>query len=301
MKRSIAVLLVCFSFVLALTGCGGTVDASGDVLSAELPTEIESASGDVIYDALPIEALVSESNYGIKATYRDLEEYDGYVYFRFDVNEVLYGGYSEQELYVYELLIAEDMSKIYTPGQQYLLVLMDGITGVAAEHTHYVSVRPDVDFPVDGPYLLYGEEITPPDGQTMEEYLRVLASQYANTASAQSEETDYADSTEELIGESAFIGYVTIESVVNATAANTTLYAGTVTSLVQGSADSMDTREDGSVWLCLVKDSVTVGQSYLIGFTPTDEGSTLYNQATLDSIIPNNDSDRIQQILDALS
>lgn len=46
------------------------------------------------------------------------------------------------------------------------------------EHTHYVTLGP-VDFPENGPYYFYGEEVTPPDSQDMKEYLCALAAQYA--------------------------------------------------------------------------------------------------------------------------
>lgn len=73
------------------------------------------------------------------------------------MNHVLYGSYPEDTLYVYELNLSEDMASIYTPGTAYYLILMDGITSVTDEHPHYLSVRPNISFPVGGPYSLYGE------------------------------------------------------------------------------------------------------------------------------------------------
>ncbi|MCD8381454.1 MAG: hypothetical protein LUC30_00840 [Clostridiales bacterium] len=169
-------ILTALCMFLLLTGCD---NASSDGLSEALPTET-TVDGEV-YELGELEALVCESDLAVSATYRSMEAYEDYVYYLFQVDEVLYSTWTEEELYVYALYDQNrdgSMASVYDAGQQYLLLLMEGVQSEKDEHPHILAVRDGIDFPVDGPYTYNGEELIPPEGQTMAEYLCELAEQY---------------------------------------------------------------------------------------------------------------------------
>lgn len=164
MKRSTGVILLLIMICLAaiLGGCGS--EPVGEVLYEESVSTIEG--------------MVAESDCAVVGTYHSIESYIDYVYYEFTVEEVLYGQYSDEDLYVYELRTDSNMSTRYKKGQSYILILRNGEQSKTDEHTHYVTLG-SVDFPENGPYYFYGEEVTPPDSQDMKEYLCALAAQYA--------------------------------------------------------------------------------------------------------------------------
>lgn len=61
--------------------------------------------GEVLYEesVSTIEGMVAESDCAVVGTYHSIESYTDYVYYEFTVEEVLYGQYSDEDLYVYEL------------------------------------------------------------------------------------------------------------------------------------------------------------------------------------------------------
>ncbi|MCC8128363.1 MAG: hypothetical protein LIO51_00260 [Clostridiales bacterium] len=166
-------ILTVLCMLLLLTGCdSGASDGS----IAALPTETT-----VDGETYELEALVCESDLAVSATYQSMEAYEDYVYYLFQVDEVLYGTWTEEELYVYALCDQNrdgGMAPVYDTGQQYLLLLMEGVQSEEAEHPHILAVRDRIDFPIDGPYTYNGAEFTPPEGQSMAEYLCELAEQY---------------------------------------------------------------------------------------------------------------------------
>ncbi|MCD7880831.1 MAG: hypothetical protein LUG47_04000 [Clostridiales bacterium] len=169
-------ILTVLCMLLLLTGCdSGASDGS----IAALPTET-TVDGET-YELEELEALVCESDLAVSATYQSMETYEDYVYYLFQVDEVRYGSWTEEELYVYALYDQNrdgSMASVHDAGQQYLLLLMEGVQSEEAEHPHILAVRDRIDFPIDGPYTYNGAEFTPPEGQSMAEYLCELAERY---------------------------------------------------------------------------------------------------------------------------
>lgn len=100
-------------------------------------------------------------------------------------------------------------------------------------------------------------------------------------------------------GESQYVGIVEIESLINEnTTHNGNVYQCSVESLWKGT--DLNTSDNGSIFLVILKDTVELDQSYIIGFSPVDENDSLvYIQSTKTSVYPVGDEliSEITQIL----
>ena len=76
------------AFLFALTGCA----------KEETENQILSSTS---FNAISLDEAIEKSEFAIIGTYTDVTTFDEYVYFNFDVNEVLYGELNEATVSVY--------------------------------------------------------------------------------------------------------------------------------------------------------------------------------------------------------
>ena len=98
-----------------------------------------------------------------------------------------------------------------------------------------------------------------------------------------------------MMGESEYVGTVKILELVNeGKVHNGNVYRCSVESLSKGS--NLNTYDDGTVLIVILKNTVEVGNSYIVGFSPADKGSLIYTQSTDTGVYDIND-ERISDIL----
>ena len=97
------------------------------------------------------------------------------------------------------------------------------------------------------------------------------------------------------MGESDYVGRVKILELVNeGKTHNGNVYRCSVESLSKG--DDLNTYDDGTVLIVILKNTVETDNSYIIGFSSVDEGSLIYTQST-DASVYDIDDERIFDIL----
>ena len=275
------------AFLFALTGCA----------KEETENQILSSTS---YNAISLDEAIEKSEFAIIGTYTDVTTFDEYVYFNFDVNEVLYGELNEATVSVYALREWTDMSGVYTEGQSYVLLLRQSDPSIYDQEQYYMPTSSATQMPVGGPYMMYGEAVFDGDEESFEEYLRTTWEQNAVTAQVNEEtEITYDTEAEQIAAEATLIGYVDILSLEHEGAVNIDVYVASVDSLLKG--DDLNTRSDGTILLSLAKGSVEVGERYLIAFDPADKDSIIYTQTTRNSVISDENQTEIAAVTELLT
>ncbi len=282
MKRNVLILpaiLLC----LAVSGC------ADDTPENQVLTES-------IYDPISLEEAVADSTCAVVGAYQDVTYFDSYVYYCFAVEEVLYGAVDESALNVYALRDYVDMSGVYEAGELYILILTKADRTIYDTEDYYIPPCSQAMMPVNGPYLMYGEEVSSPDGQPFADYLCALWEQVGTAAqpAEASESISYETDAEEIAAEADFIGYVTIQSLDHEGEMNVDVFVATVTELYKGG--DLNTCSDGTILLSLKKGAAEVGETYFIAFDQVDEYSVIYTQTTLTSVIAADELSAIDEI-----
>jgi hypothetical protein len=229
-----------------------------------------------------LDDTVANSDFGIIGRYTGIEEYEEYVFYHFDVVELIYGSLDLDEVSVYAIRTKTDMSGRYEEGEEYILTLYEEEVVLFDTERRFISPCSEMMFPVDGPFTMYDEELDFNDAAELTDY---IASAYDSGAHEIAAEpvVEYASDAERIAGESQYIGYVTIDGLELDGSANTNTYTCTVTELIKG--DSLNTREDGTILMSIMKNTVEIGETYFIGFNSADEDSVIYVQAGLDFVV----------------
>lgn len=288
MKKSI---ILCVAFCLfILSGCA---TQGADVIIC-----------DVDYNTMTLDEAVDRSACAVVGIYTGIDEYQDYVYYTFDVDSVIYGAVSDTSIKMYALRTEVNMEDRYESGEQYVLILEEMEPTIFDDELKYIPPASENMFPVDGPYTMYGAEVSLPDDMDFISYVEYLYDDLHNDLmeteiNTLSDDSKAYENTEaELIGEAEFIGYVTIGEMVYESEFYTNTYICTVDELLKG--QDLSVKSDGTVFIALAKDAVQSGATYLIGFNPADINSVIYSQATLDSIVLLDDVDSINSIVNTL-
>ena len=279
------------------------VTMSAEVITetAEIQSESDSetASDNTNYiqnefsmEYLSFEELVKRSNIAVVAEYVETIRHDNYVEQKFLVKECLYGNVDEKEIYLYSNIgtvhveeidyeYSEDAS-IYEKHTDYVLIL-EKSQSIFYEHDRYML---DADVLLDDSnkeYRMYSNPVELPEGVTIREYVCSLHEAIQHQEVTANKSAVYDDDYEEMMGKSVYVGRVSILEMVNeGKVHNGNVYRCKVEELIKG--DKLETYEDGTILITIVKDRVSVGNKYVIGFNPADEHSVIYVQSTLSGI-----------------
>lgn len=252
----------------------------------------ETVSGlEFLLEACTIEELVQNSNAAIIGEYIETIEYESYIEHKFAVKEILYGQVSDAEIYLavnrgtayvseygYSYAMGTDS---YIQGKEYLLV-MEKTESIMYEHDRYTMYPSLMLCESDQEYTLYSQSIEIPDNMSVKEYILSLT----NSAGLQSTTENtvvYQDSIDEMIGMSEYVGTVRIvELYFESEGHNGNTYRCTVESLAKGTG--LNTYDDGTILLVIMKDTVEVGETYIIGFSPVEENSRVHMQTTVNGV-----------------
>ncbi len=305
MKRFLALVLSA-AMLLLMCSCGNVqvTKDTGVVTEDNSVTDIPAETGEITttYPDIPepeepvdvyyleyytFDDVILNSNVAIVGEYVETITYDNYIEQKFIVKECLYGNVPDEEIYLYSNIgnaYVEETdyeyelgADIYTVGTEYVLV-MEKLESVFYEHDRYMLSAEILLCEDTDTYTLYSEPISV--SSSVRDY---IISEYNSVAHGETIEVVYESDIAELVGESKYIGVVKIESLeVEGTVQNSNTYRCTVESLIMG--ENLNTYSDGTILLSVKKDTVEVGESYVICFTSSSDTSLIYSQSTSDAV-----------------
>lgn len=302
MGKKILSILIFLMICILNCSCGSNTSNNNDDEILPMASYVEMTP----------EEISARSDCAIIGTYTGMDSYDAYTYYSFDVTNVLYGYVPEKNIYEYVLRTCDVKEPYYEKGQKYLLLLKKADCSIYDEYDYYVSASALIYFPVDGVATLYGKEFNVPSDESIAEYFYALKentgmvdlkAQKQERKSKQKKAYDTVE--EEIVGESEFIAYLTIDSIENEGIAHVNSYYATVNDMVVGDKKELffDNAEKETIIISLAKDSVKPGKTYLIGFGDQLKGNEsvpFYGQSTLHSTISKNDTEMITKLMNVI-
>lgn len=281
--RKLHFLFTMVVLCLALSGCSNTRH------------EVEETNPGIILfhrQEYSFEELIEHSDVALVGEYVEMIEQENFYEYKFIVKELLYGEVSELEIYIFENKGGEytpetGSSRVlgvneYILGKEYILI-MEKYESILYDHDRYMIAGELYLCEEEQEYRLFSESISIPEGKTIREYILALA----DPAKTQplNQNIVYADLTERMVNEAQYIGTIKIVGLeMEGKVHNGNTYRCIAESMLKG--NNINTYEDGTFLLTLLKDTVEVGKSYLIGFTPASGSTSLiYVQATVDSVM----------------
>lgn len=284
MKRNVLFAILSLVLIIALVGCASTANTP-EAEGAEFEEEL-----------LTFEELVLRSNVAIVGEYVETIKHDNYIEQKFKVKECLYGDVSDDEIYLYSNIgighikeidytykLGED---VYTVGTDYVLV-MEKMQSVMYDHDRYMLSTDVFLSEEDNEFSLYSQSVDVPSGTSVKDYICSIYNSVSHPVAANTFAA-YKNEVEEMVGESEFVGTVKILELVNeGKVHNGNTYRCVVESLSKGS--NLNTYEDGTILMVILKNTAEVNSSYVIGFSPVSEESLIYTQTTDTSVYAVND------------
>jgi len=181
--------------------------------------------------------------------------------------------YSNINLYINENMLPFSRCREYS-------IIVDAIFGVGLSRD------------IKGEYLKWIEAVNAsdayvvavdvPSGTTVKDYICSVYNSVSHPVAATTAPS-YKTEVEEMVGESTFVGTVKIVELVNeGKVHHGNTYRCVVESLEKGS--NLNTYEDGTVLMVILKNTVEIGGNYVIGFSPVGEESLIYMQTTKESV-----------------
>lgn len=236
---------------------------------------------------LSFEDLVHNSNVAIVGEYVETIEFDSYTEKKFKVKECLYGDVGDSEIYLYSNIgmgYIEEINytyeldaDIYKTGTDYILV-MEKLQSVMYDHDRYMLSTDVFLCEETNEYILYSQPIDFPGDMPIKEYI-ISLHQLNDSVNADNSDNSYQCDLEKMLNESSFVGQVMVQELVNeGKTHNGNTYRCVVKSLYKGG--SLNTYDDGTILVVILKNTVKLNNTYVIGFSPVSENSLIYSQAT---------------------
>jgi hypothetical protein len=157
---------ILLSVLLIFSGCG----KSEHIITEEY------------YAAMTFEEAVADSTYALVATYRSAEQSTESIDFIFDVDTVLFGDYSADTVAVRQVYTRQNMEDEYEAGTSYILLLKEPEKSIF--DGAYYHRTTDFSLPLDGPWTLQKQTVTPPSGTSITDYICELHSNSTSSSAA---------------------------------------------------------------------------------------------------------------------
>lgn len=297
--RHISLILV-LVVLTATVGCGRVEREKYPEESYEL-----TADAEYLIASMTFEDAVMLSDVAVLAEYIETLTHDYYVEHVFRVKDCYYGKVDEEIIYVASgvgLSVVPDLDYsyrmeecVYELGKDYILIL-NKHQSIMYDHDRYINVTNLMLNESDKKYTLYSEDILFSEFNSFADYLLSFRS-VAFTVDDQDVKT-YADVEQELALVSEFIAELSIEALyLEGVVHNGNTYVCSIVELHKGNVQ--DTCEDGTILVVIKKNTVEIGERYVVGFSQVDEHSVIYSQSTEDGVVPVGD-DRLNKIIDYL-
>lgn len=277
--RQILFIVLSIALLLVLAACSSTAS----------PSQVEGVEFEE--ELLTFEELILKSDVAIVGEYVEMIEHESYIEKKFKVKECLYGDVTDSEIYLYSNIgtghiieidyTYEYGADIYEVGMDYILI-MEKYQSVMYDHDRYM-LDTDVFLCEDkNEYSLYSQSIDIPTETAVKDYICSIYNSVPHPAVV-NVPVSYENEIQEMVGESEYVGTVRILELVNeGKVHNGNVYRCTVESLSKGS--NLNTYDDDTILIVILKNTVEIDNSYIIGFSPVDEGSLIYTQSTNTSV-----------------
>ncbi len=290
-KYGAGVIIIICLFTVGLIGLSLLQKNDNNTTSMELEKEYYSI-GDVIQHCDVI----------VIGTYKDVIETASYREYIFSLDHCLYGSITDENLYVFEQTGEVYVEEInyqekkdrpsYQKGHQYLLI-MEKTESVLLDHDRFMTAGEVIFDITEENYTMYGEELNITYNEIMDQIRETKGEFIPETK----EQKAYADIYEEMIELSPIIATVSILQLeMEVDTHNGNVYTAEIQQYLKGEA--VNSRADGTISLVLLKGSVEVGKTYIIGFESPEEGSVVYVQSTKNSVMDLEQQDKIQSLLE---
>ena len=265
---------------------------------------------------LTFDEAIAISNCAASAEFVSYIEYDDYVEYEFKVKDVLYGDIPENPIHLFSMKGESNVDKvnynydlgenIYTKGDEYILI-MQRDDYIFYDYPHCMLIT-DIYIPLKDitKSTMYGQPIKNFTGiNSVDEIKKIIKdlSKLENdkVKHLKSEGIKYSksDKMDEIVAESDLILELKIESLaIEGIYSNGNTYTCDVLKVLKG--DKVNKNDDGKIMATLLKNSVKVGESYIIMLNKLGDDSLIYVQSSKKSIIPINDTKSISEIMQIL-
>ncbi len=300
MKNTLTLLILFFCF-LFICSCTNSEVVKTDTTTINPTPSIsptgEPKSGRIItveFEKFSFEELVLDSNAAVLGEYVEMIDHDYYVEYKFLVKDCLYGDVTDKEIFLYEIKASRHSDDgtysyksgedTYKKGNDYMLVT-ERFQSIMYDHDRYLLAADIILNETEGKYVMFSEPIVIPEGKDLKEYILSIYNSVPHKKEPPKSDKVYADSREEMMEESDFVGIVDILSLTKEKMNdNSNIYTCKASSLSKG--DKLYTYEDGTFLLSLMKGMVEPGNTYEIGFDSIEEGGLIYIQSTKNSVFP---------------
>lgn len=203
--------------------------------------------------------------------------HENYGEVKFRVKECLYGNVTEKDIYLFSNKpLGENMysdcysiaAEHYEEGKSYILLLQKW-QSIMFEHDRYLEISED--------YIFNTKTMKISEMKNMKDY---VCSVYYSVSHPEEEVPEvYNSELEEMVGESTFVGIVKILSLENEVKTdNGNVYNVRVELLLKEDEYLPPTQKN--IYLKILKNTVEIGKSYIIGFNPVEKRSLIHTQTT---------------------
>jgi len=253
---------------------------------------------------LTFDQAIEASNCAVTATFIGEYIYDEYNELEFKVNEVIYGYVPEKDIKVFQMNLQNRNvfdNHVYKETETYTLIL-ERLDSLFYDHPRYLFVS-DVFIPISDKtanIFINGESIAATghgvlSSDNVNQYLRNSGRSKPNHFHIRKDkDIPFTTATDlsEIIASSDYVMEITvIDMVVEGTIANSNTYSCDIANVLKGS-----TPTEKYIWVTFLKNSVNIGEKYIVILNRLGDDSLIYAQSSKNSVISLDDKASIEQI-----
>lgn len=254
------------------------------------PNNIDFSSIDIYdceYEYISFEEAISSSDIAFLGKIEQIIIEENHIEFNVLVKKTIFGNIKESVIHVFP---SYDEAIKYEEGKEYIFITEKDNYIMYDYDRYYINgcvyINPNEEI-----YTQYDEPLQFDAKTNIIDYIADVRKNAVKDTQIYTKEQEvvvYNTAAEEMVAESTHVGIVKVADLfVESTQHNGNVYTCYVEELF--TENELNTYDDGSILLVLLKGSVEIGEEYLIGFYPASEYSLIYTQTTLESIMENNE------------
>lgn len=307
MKGKMQVLIWLLSFLILFTACAKEYSTTAnDYVDADINEKKTYSVVNSLKNGITFLEAIDASDCIAVAEYLSYEDKDSYVIYTFQVKSTLRGVIGEDVIHIYTSkgvatvpefgYTYETGQEIYEEGDQYVLILNKSDM-LFYEYPQYTVIA-DIFIPVDAieSAEMYGKPIAQLQGVTASTLSSSMAALSAQAEPVQKKPSyTTAEDLPTIIKESDFVLEVKVNGIMfEGVLHNGNTYFCEIQNVLKG--DPVVTEANHTLFIVLMKDSVQVGETYVVMVNQVNEGSFVFTQSSLNSIIDPDDEETMEII-----
>ena len=310
MIKQISSIFVSVLILITVVGCAGTdkggrEPADGNENTTEETTFAEEVRTYRQDRKMTFAEALEESACTVIGKFESYEQKEDYAEYIFKVSEVLRGEVAEDVIHLFSPIgkaeVLEDGrtyeigTDIYTKDEEYVLVMAKKDT-LFTEYTHY-GFYTGIYIPLQDPSksMMQGAplaEVADLDAEGIKNLIQ--RTRTANNVSGKNYTT--ATDLPTIVSESDIVLAGKITGLVfESEYDNCNTYYCDVQQILKGGPVNTS-EERGDIQVTLTKESVEIGETYVLLLNRIDETAIIYTQSSLGSVIPSGDTETISEI-----